>query len=69
MAGKAEAMTTPTTKDSTPVQNRSTWGSASGKGGTPRIENQITVLEPNRSPRGSPRAVPSGPVSTSPGWQ
>ena len=39
---------------STPVQNRFAYGRARVNGSTPRIENQITGLRPNRSPTGPP---------------
>ena len=41
------------------VQNRSTCGSSSVNGATPRIETQITGLRPMRSPTGPPTSVPT----------
>ncbi len=51
-------MITPMITDSTPVQNSEAKGSASVKGSAPRIEIQITVRRPIRSPTGPPITVP-----------
>ncbi len=59
MAGKAEASSRPMTTVSGPVQNRPACGNSRENGSTPRIENQITVLRPNRSPSGPPATVPA----------
>ena len=59
MAEKAEARISPMTQLSTPVHSRSTCGSASVNGATPRMENQITRFLPMRSPIGPPASVPA----------
>ncbi|MNR57092.1 hypothetical protein D3C85_1778010 [compost metagenome] len=44
---------------STPVQNRLACGSISVNGATPRMDTQITILRPIRSPTGPPTTVPT----------
>ena len=46
-------------RSDTPVQNRFAYGNASVNGRTPRIENQMTNLRPNRSPSAPPTTVPT----------
>ena len=53
----------PMIKLSSAVDVNPTWGSASVKGATPRIENQMTRLRPIRSPSGPPMRVPSALAS------
>ncbi|CUJ43140.1 Uncharacterised protein [Achromobacter xylosoxidans] len=59
MAENADASTTPMTTTSTPVQNRLAYGNSSVNGATPRIDTQITILRPMRSPTGPPTTVPT----------
>src|SRR5450755_3473119 len=59
MAEKAEASITPIKTDSTLVQNKFTYGNNKVKGATPKIENHITYLRPNLSPKGPPIIVPA----------
>ena len=59
MAEKAEASTAPMITTSTAVQNRLACGSISVNGATPRIDTQITILRPMRSPTGPPTTVPT----------
>src|SRR3546814_20501399 len=59
IAGKDDAMMKPTMPDSRIVTGRLANGMASVNGSTPRMENQITTLEPKRSPIGPPITVPS----------
>ena len=59
MAENADARIRPIGTVSTVVQNRFACGRASVNGSTPRIDPQITALNPTRSPTGPPRNVPA----------
>ena len=59
IAEKALAMITPIKTDSTLVQKRLACGNKRVKGAAPNIENQITYLRPNLSPKGPPNNVPA----------
>src|SRR4051812_10995049 len=59
IAENADARIRPIGTVSTVVQNRSAYGRATVNGRTPRIDPQMTALNPTRSPTGPPRNVPA----------